>query len=478
MRGIRFFCAICAIFFFVPLLWIQGGAGECVVCRDLAERGFPPSYREGLCALCLMHPNWEFEALEVTALSRERGEDYTFSLVLDQEIQVPARNLVSASAAFAPYRDLTGQRHDSGLYSASREAVAYFLDPRNFLTEQGVFQFLVCSGGKSSDRESVEKILVGTCLEGKGVENVLIAIANERNLDPLPLAARLFQEQGKEGNVLFWGNAGTTLWHWYETGTQTEDGRRVLAPGSGYDREELVSLDGYFNPFNAQASGQGAFAVYCAGAGHAKKMGWDTLEKGLRGGVEKIADEYLLRYQGTPYLQKWNVDPRSLSDNGASRNFWGQYMQNIGGAKSEGDTLFRIFLESGNLDRPHRFQIPVYEGMPEIPSADPARGACAAFASQESPVSFHRYEEEEGGKKEEEGETEMEAWVPPEKKNPETVEKASLSPLFRGFLLLVFFLVSFVLLLVLTRLLHFLSPVLLRDSGEIWLKYQKKSKKN
>lgn len=361
---------------------------ECEICSALLQAGFPEEYRESLCALQLRHPSWRFEPLFITALSEEKGEKYTFPYVVTKEC-VQGRSLVSAGEKFAAYRD--GEAvFDTGYFDATRDAVAYFMDPRNFLSEKGVFQFLRLTGDGGS-AEGVERMLSGSApSQTEGIGEILLRVGEKTGLCPLFLASRLRQEQGADGSPLLWGTAGSTLLGWYEKGVQDENGRWVAAPSKGYDKGELESLDGIYNPFHAETSGQGAFAVYLAGARHGKTMGWTTLEAGLLGGAEKIRDEYVGRYQDTLYLQKWNVDIRSAEPSGQSRNFWGQYMQNIGGAKTEADRLYESYKGALLLEEALSFSIPVYGKMP-VSCPDPAGGACEVFASEKGAKSEHLY---------------------------------------------------------------------------------------
>ena len=363
-------------------------AKECDICRLLSEKGFPTDYLEPLCALTLSHPTWNFEPLFITELSRKQGKEYDFSYVVAAET-VSGRSLVTGAEGFDAYYHREAM-FDTGYYNATRDAVAYFVDPRNFLSEKGVFQFLNVSSNSVS-AEGIEDLLRGSApSKAENITEILVRVGEKTGLDPLFLASRLRQEQGSDGSPLLWGTAGSVLSRWYDSGVDSENGKWVASPRSGYDGAKLKALDGFFNPLHAETSGQGAFEVYYNGAMHAKSQGWNTLEKGLLGGAEKIRREYMDAYQNTLYLQKWNVDIRSVADNGGSRNFWGQYMQNIGGAKTEGDRLFETFKDSGRLESNLNFSIPVYEGMGEK-NPDPAGGACSAFAADEIPNSPHLY---------------------------------------------------------------------------------------
>ena len=102
---------------------------------------------------------------------------------------------------------------------------------------------------------------------------------------------------------------------------------------------------------------------------------WNTRWKSLYGGAYSIKTSYVDRYQNTIYLQKFNVDSRS------NRNFWGQYMQSVGGALTEGRILYTSFAAIGALDSNCSFLIPVYDDMPRKVCQDPANGDCSYLAA-------------------------------------------------------------------------------------------------
>lgn len=369
---------------------------ECDVCCALEEAGFPESYCRRLCTLKKEHPNWSFVPLLPGELAgNEKKERYTFPAVLEEETKVPERSLISPAGRYEAYWHEGKERFDSGFYRASTGAVSYFLDPRNFLTEKGIFQFLDLKGKKQYEKESVEQVFSATCLgQAIGAETVL-ELAERFGVDALHLAARLRQEQGSEGNCLLRGEAGSVLKEWYLCGIQWEKGVWIGTPKEGAEMEELEGLDGFYNPFNVSAYGDGCFSIFLSGAREAKKKGWNNKEKALVGGVEKIAVEYLDSYQNTLYLQKWNVDPRSVTATGESRNFWAQYMQNISGAKTEADTVYEVYRDTGLLEEPLVFLIPVYEKMPPEPCPDPSGGEVGEFSAGEVPVHSPIPEEKE-----------------------------------------------------------------------------------
>lgn len=363
--------------------------------QALIDKGFPASYAEALTKLHYLHPAWEFEPLLIS----EMKEQYTWEYVLAQETDNPKRNLVGKDSKLSAYRHATNtELYDSGWYQASYEAVSYFMDPENFLNEKDIFMFQNLMYADTIGSEVVESALAGTFMadavlyDDVTYASYLIEVGKALNVDPLHLAARLRQEQGVSGNSpLIKGACGDKLWYYYDNQIQTEDGKQILAPASGHTQDSLTAYNGLYNYFNIGAAGTGYFAIYLGAMKEAQKGtpemaeqwggsgAWDTPAKAIWGGAYKLTSKYVGDYQNTVYLQKFNVDPRS------SRNFWGQYMQNVGAAVSEARTVFNSLYAMDCLDLPHHFLIPVYEGKP-AQNPDPADGTCDTYAPADTMV--------------------------------------------------------------------------------------------
>ncbi len=360
--------------------------------QSLLAAGFPEDYARPLTELHLLHPEWSF----VPLLISEGNSLYRWDYVIEQETKEADTNLISGADDYRAYRHpLNKETYDSGYYQASKNAVEYFMDPRNFLNETDIFQFYDLSAAHSVGIEEVEAVLSGTFMDDSMLENgktfaeYFLEVGRELDVNPVYLAVKARQEQGNEGgSPVLGGECGSLLADYYENGTQTsENGNKVLAPTEGYTSEELLSLDGYYNLFNIKASGNGLFAIYYNAMKRAQSgtedmadtwgsPAWDTLWKSLWGGTYTIKTSFIDRYQNTIYLQKFNVDSRA-----ADRNFWGQYMQNVAGSLTESRTLFGAFASSGVLDGSCSFVIPIYAGMPSKVSADPANGRCSYLAA-------------------------------------------------------------------------------------------------
>ncbi|MGN0833540.1 MAG: hypothetical protein ACI4RD_07825 [Kiritimatiellia bacterium] len=363
--------------------------------RELAARGFPEGYAAPLARLRYDRPTWRFELLPVT--------DIAWAEVVEKEL-TPSWNLVVYAdwapdewnalkeRNYTPYYAEDAKAYDSGVwYQASREAVAYFLDARNFLNERDVFMFETLGyDAASQPREAVERMLArtfmaGACYDGgsRTFAELVEATGRRLGVSPVFLAGRLASEQGS-GSAQALGTIGDALERYGTNGTDriggaviwgrrfTRDGentKQVLAKGK-------ACYNGFYNFFNFRAYGLGLFEikynawVEATAAETAERYGgpWNTQQRAIEGGARKLKERYVDTCRHTRYLQKFSVLPAA----GAFR--WKQYMQNIAAPLVEARLAYRAYDAAGTLDAPYRFLIPVYRGMPKTPSPDPAGG--------------------------------------------------------------------------------------------------------
>lgn len=344
--------------------------------QQLKNKGFPDSYIPMLCKLHDVHPNWTFECDNITGMN----STYTWSYVQTQEQAASndyQRNLIwyTYGDSNSVYRRNSQKVESGSWYRASNSCIAYFMDPRNFLDEDNIFQFEKLSYSSVMTVEVVEAVLKGTFMSNTVIPDsgntltyaqYFVQVGKELNISPVQIASRLKQEQGSGKSALISGTCGDTLWSYYSNKTNG-------APSSGYTKASLTQYNGYYNYFNIGATGTGYFNIYLTGMQEAKSGGWTTRKAAIYGGASKLAEKYINDYQHTSYYQKFNVHPSS------SRNFWGQYMQNVSAAWSESRTVQIAYRDSDLLDLPFSFAIPVYSGMPSTFS-DPG----GLFAAKDS----------------------------------------------------------------------------------------------
>ncbi len=312
---------------------------------QMEAEGFPESYRTLLKSLHAIYPKWEFHALKT-------GLDWTD--VLNGETQ-PAINLVPTSWADSYKSYESGSYdwnsssfivYDTGRWvNASRETIAYYMDPRNFIDRNYIFQFLSLGYTSSESADGVKSVLSGSFMDGaypSGKEDsgrfatyadAFVAAARESGVSAYHLASRALQEQGYSGSKLGLGTV------------------------SGYE--------GWYNIFNYGASGQGADNVLKNGAQYAKNNGWNTPYKSILGAAKNIASKYIGRGQVNTYLQKFDVV------DGGDGFYRHQYMQNVAAPSSEASKTKGAFSAEQLNTLPLSFVIPIYENMPNSACAKP-----------------------------------------------------------------------------------------------------------
>ena len=282
-----------------------------------------PGIGEAVDKLVEEHPNWQFEILYT-------GLD--FNTVVQGEYDYAGReaNLVDMSVYSGEWI-AENPVIDSGWASASYKAIAYYMDPRNILNDIDVFQFVDLADYSASGAtyDSIQYQVSGTFLDGY-TQDVMNA-CQATNINPYFVLARLFQEQGYQGSDTINMDGG--------------DGKR------------------YYNPFNISASVGDEVNTALA---KAKQEGWDTMQKGLEGGIKVLKEGYIDAHQNTLYLNKFDVNPASPG------GFYShQYMQNLSAAYSEALIFRGAYEDTETLDNTIKFIIPVYENMPTKPSEMP-----------------------------------------------------------------------------------------------------------
>ncbi len=149
----------------------------------LTQQGFPENYKSALRQLHADHPTWVFTAFHT---------NLDWETVIENEMTF-RRNLVPDTDSYpSSYKDTT----INGAYDwennrwyvlsapywvqASQAIVEYYMDPRNFLTEEYMFQFeLETFNGDVQNLEGVEKILSGTFMSDVLVEGSGTVAENE-----------------------------------------------------------------------------------------------------------------------------------------------------------------------------------------------------------------------------------------------------------------------------------------------------------
>lgn len=284
---------------------------------------FPESYRPALTALSQKHPNWIFVAMDTK---------------LDWNTVIANELTGGKSLVYKTFDDYAkeGLYDDGNWYYASEAVLKQYMDPRNALTENAVFQFELLTYNPTYHMEgAVDNFLQGTFMRNSqpatGTDmtyaHIFWMVGQEKNVSPFHLAARVYQEQGQGTSPLISGTY----------------------PG----------YEGYYNYFNVGASGTKTKEVIEKGLAYAKKESWTDAYKAILGGAGVISANYISQGQYTLYLQKFNVNPGSSYE-----LFTHQYMQNISAPTSEAKKIKEQYEKAGSMENTFVFNIPVFQNMP------------------------------------------------------------------------------------------------------------------
>ena len=318
--------------------------------EKLRNKGFPNSYFSYLLELHARHPNWNFDAEKI---------NLNFEDVITGE-SVNGRSLLEYSAFKEGYLSLAshtfnalnnsfnGYSSEPGYYNASREAIAYFMDPRNYLNEKYIFAFETLTYSNNQTLDVVNAIIrpqqFWNRLYGNGstgASNDIVNSSKNIGISAVHVASRIKQEMGNSNY----------------------NGDSRVGGGFTYDG---VSRSGYYNFFNIKSwTGRGS-SIY---ASYAYENGWDTPTKGIHGGAAFMYNGYISVNQDTIYYEKFDVS----TNNG---NYTHQYMQNLAAPVQEGGIKYTGYKNenASYLGTGITFVIPVYNDMPAFTVTAPKVG--------------------------------------------------------------------------------------------------------
>ena len=328
---------ISIVFSFIQIFFVKSEVNAAVLSSSYTQyiksgiSAFPESYQKKLAYLKYLHPNWQFKAyytgIDWSELTSSSAENQCLKNTVSKE------NFLDPSALC-----ICGRSGDVGYYCASAKMVNYYLDPRNFMGEAMIFQFLDLANGSGVTRDVVVSATQGTYLS-RYVDDIMSA-AQEAQINPLHIVATIFQELGREGTP-----------------------RAISGTVPGYE--------GLYNFYNYGAT-DGSGAVE-RGLAMARECGWTSPRYALIDGAKKVlANKYISVGQTTKYFYKFDVVGNEILTESAGKKtyalkyFYGhQYMTNLRDPASQAGALYDIYADSQILDENLTFTIPVYNNMPD-----------------------------------------------------------------------------------------------------------------
>ena len=399
----------------------------------LNQQGFPESYKNGLRQLHAEFPNWVFKAFHTnldwnTVLDAELSG--TGSLVESSSIS----SWKSTDAGKYDWNTSTWPGFDGATWvAASREIVAYYMDPRNFLDESYVFQFL-----EQSYKENVQTLSgLQTMLKGSFMEGS-VSLTNDSALRAASststsastatttASSAASSDSGSDGVIDFSGpgEAGTDSTAETTASADSSTGDAMIVstegpggaasassdssmPGGSVSSDSSRSQAGYAEIIMeaAQQSGVSPYVLAAMilqeqGSGSSGSISgqsgyYNYFNVGAYATSDMTAIQRGIWYasQSGSYNRPWTSIEKSIVGGAlfyaenylnagqntlylkkwnvqGSNMYKHQYMTNVPGAAEEGAKLSAAY-SSDMKSAAHEFSIPVYLNMPESAAAKP-----------------------------------------------------------------------------------------------------------
>lgn len=319
---------------------------------------FPESYKAALQQLKQLHPHWNFEAYYT-------GIKWDSAILNETATHGRNRVIKSSDASWK----CACENIASGYACASSGIVKYYLDPRNFLNEVNIFQFLEISYNPNIHTvEGIKSVIKNTFMDKEVTYTVLEKELNEEGIEETiekeytKHYAEIIMEAAKSSNMSPYSIAIKII---QEVGTKGSNS--VSGTYEGYK--------GYYNFYNLGAYDTGNAIVNALK--YARDKQWNNPYKAIIEGAQELANSYTNAGQNTAYFYKWDVVGTKILKVGntqtvsSSNMFWHQYMTNVQDPTSQSKTLYNTYAKNKILDESLNFIIPVYENMPDENSSMP-----------------------------------------------------------------------------------------------------------
>ena len=297
--------------------------------RNNGINNFPESYKKLLQKLVdkTGYTNWKFKAFYTDIDWNE--------LVVAENVHLKNTIIKDENNIYPDTWYCTcNQEGDKNYYCASKEILEYYLDPRNFLTEVTIFQFLDLSNNTDISVSKIENLVYGTFLDGqtdtgiryaKAIKDASVASGES----PYSIVIKIFQELGK----------------------LPKGEKPYIISGQDTNYPNVYNFYNY-GAYDGEDNTKQALE-------YAYNAGWDTEYKAIVEGAKLLSSSYLGKGQNTKYTYKFDII-------GTTKNelYTNQYMTNIQDPTTQSAMLYEAYEDNGYLDNELTFIIPIYKNMP------------------------------------------------------------------------------------------------------------------
>ena len=170
----------------------------------LNSQGFDESYKKKLRALHTKYPNFTFENMKT-------GLDFNTAVGVEQSV-----SSISGGEKYY-FIDSNGKyvSTESGWYLANTATVSYYLDPRNFLNENGILMFESLKYSSNYTESVVQSVINNTFMKGnssldnQSYASIFVEAGKTKDISPVYLASLARQESGINGSIATTGESFT-----------------------------------------------------------------------------------------------------------------------------------------------------------------------------------------------------------------------------------------------------------------------------
>ena len=324
---------------------------------ETSIKDFPESYKTKLRALHKTYPNWKFVPYKTnimfrTAVNKEYSNDRS---LIENNFSKYLKSNVAGN-----YNASTGKyiAKDGGSWvTSSKNAIAYFMDPRNFLDSKHIYMFEQLSyDSKTQTKSGVEAILDGSFMHNTEI-GYITTKGKYKSTDTKYSEAILTAAKNSKVSAYYIASKITQ-----EIGTRKNSKYAGMGAGGSVNGQYSKKYTGIYNFYNIGAytsSNPISNGLAWASSGRTYKRAWTTPQKSIEGGAEYIGEKYINCGQYTTYFQRFNVNAKSTYG-----LYQHQYMTNVYGAASEASISSDAYEDMGISKLAKTFIIPVYKGMP------------------------------------------------------------------------------------------------------------------
>lgn len=372
--------------------------------KMLTNQGFPESYKPSLRALHKDYPNWSFQAVKT-------GIDWETAVKKESTVGL---NLVTKSSKSSWKSTADGAYDWNNNYwpgfdgddwkAASEDIIRYYMDPRNFLDSEYVFQFLDHTYNSNIHTyQGVEEMVKGTFMESSytgalgdfSSQTAAASTGGSSGTGPVSSGGVQFISPGEAlaaaasqapaepegssngpGVISMTSDGGSASYVDILMKAAKESGVSpfvlvsmiIQEQGKNGNTSMVNGTGGVYNFYNCEAYSSNGMSANDRGLWWASQSGsydrpWNTKEKAIVGGAKFYGEGYLKNKQNTFYLKKFNVT--------STNTYKHQFMSNVRAAADEGYQLSKAYSSELRMAA-HDFEIPVYENMPDTPAPCPS----------------------------------------------------------------------------------------------------------